>query len=203
MTIIDFKEIAQANKATGLQDEFELFCSDFLSYLGYTIVSGPDRGQDGGIDLLAEDTRTGVSGSSTFRWLVSCKHYAHSKNGKSVGVDDEVNISDRVKSNGCHGFIGIYSTIPSSGLTNKLQGLLDNSGIDYKIFNRGSIEDALSKKESGLNLAKRYFPISIKTWLESNTINDGKFIVYSNSESSTVRQKFYDEYIHRKRKEKN
>ena len=42
MTILDFKEIAQANKATGKQDEFEFFGRDFLEYLDYKIISGPD-----------------------------------------------------------------------------------------------------------------------------------------------------------------
>lgn len=33
MPILDFKEIPEAHKATGLQDTFELFARDFLSSL--------------------------------------------------------------------------------------------------------------------------------------------------------------------------
>jgi hypothetical protein len=52
MSALDFREIPQANAASGEQDEFELFARDFLAYLGYAIISEPDRGQDGGIPIL-------------------------------------------------------------------------------------------------------------------------------------------------------
>ena len=42
MTILDFKEIAQGNLMNGNQDEFELFCRDFLEFIGYHIISEPD-----------------------------------------------------------------------------------------------------------------------------------------------------------------
>jgi hypothetical protein len=39
---------------------------------------------------------------------VSCKHFAHA--GRSVGIDDEPSIIDRVRAHSCQGFLGIYST---------------------------------------------------------------------------------------------
>ena len=54
-------------------------------------------------------------------YLISCEHFAIS--GHSVGVDDEQNISDRVAMRGLSGFIGVYSTVPSQGLINCLEGL--------------------------------------------------------------------------------
>ena len=51
MPVLDFKEIPEAHKATGLQDTFELFSRDFLVFLGYKIISDPDRGADGGVDI--------------------------------------------------------------------------------------------------------------------------------------------------------
>lgn len=103
--VVDFKEIPQANVPNGEQDTFELFSRDFLEYLGFQIISNPDRGADGGNDLIVEETLNGVIGNEKRRFLVSCKHYAH--NGKSVGTEDETNISDRVKQHGCDGFIGV------------------------------------------------------------------------------------------------
>ena len=50
---IDFTEIAQANIANGDQDRFELFGREFLQEMGYRIEEHPDRGQDGGRDILA------------------------------------------------------------------------------------------------------------------------------------------------------
>ena len=52
--ILDFKEIPQANLGSGLQDTFELFARDFLSYLGYRIIQDPDRGADGKKDLIVD-----------------------------------------------------------------------------------------------------------------------------------------------------
>ena len=45
MPILNFKEIPEAHIATGMQDTFELFARDFLSFMGYKIVTDPDRGQ--------------------------------------------------------------------------------------------------------------------------------------------------------------
>ena len=82
----DFKEIPEANKGTGLQDTFELFTRDFLSFLGYRIVQDPDRGADGKKDLIVEEIIAGITREYTIRWLVSCKHFAHS--GNSVKDSD-------------------------------------------------------------------------------------------------------------------
>lgn len=119
MAILDFKEIPEANKATGIQDTFELFARDFFDYLPYKSIGEPDRGADAGKDILVEETRTGVGGETKIKWLISCKHKAHS--GKSVTPSDEGDIRDRVEANDCQGFIGFYSTLPSSGLNRKLQ----------------------------------------------------------------------------------
>ncbi|MBV5261496.1 restriction endonuclease [Synechococcus moorigangaii CMS01] len=119
--ILDFKEIAQANKASGKQDDWELFSRDFLEYLGYEILSDPDRGADGGIDIKVREDLSGIRSKSYIIWLVSCKHKANS--GQSVVPKDEINILERVASKGCSGFLGLYSTLASSGLTEILEGL--------------------------------------------------------------------------------
>jgi hypothetical protein len=51
MPVIDFKEIAVPTSG-GLRDQFELFAREFLDFLGFKIVVGPDRGPDGGRDLV-------------------------------------------------------------------------------------------------------------------------------------------------------
>ena len=48
MSAIDFKEMPEAHLGGGLQDTFELFARDFLSYLRYTVAEDPSRGADGG-----------------------------------------------------------------------------------------------------------------------------------------------------------
>ena len=100
MSAIDFKEIPEAHLGGGLQDTFELFARDFLSHLGYTVVEDPSRGADGGRDLVVIEHRSGVGGETTVRWLVSCKHKAHS--GSSVTPQDEANIRDRIEQLSLH-----------------------------------------------------------------------------------------------------
>jgi hypothetical protein len=142
--LIDFKEIPKANTGNGDQDTFELFARDFLKIIGYTVIEEPARGADGGKDLIVLEKRVGVGGESYVRWLVSCKHFAHNhkgKIGKSVTPNDEQNISDRVKSKNCDGFIGFYSTIPSEGLMNILKGL--SPKIGHQVFDWNKIESLI------------------------------------------------------------
>ncbi|MDD2540960.1 MAG: restriction endonuclease [Desulfuromonadaceae bacterium] len=164
MPILDFKEIPEAHIASGEQDRFELFARDFLEYLGYRIISSPDRGADGGKDIVVEEKRVGVGGENYVRWLVSCKHKAHS--GSSVKPTDESNIRDRVDANKCSGFIGFYSTLPSTGLAGIIAGISDK--IETQTFDKEKIEGNLLGSTKGFDLAKRYFPESIKKWQVEN-----------------------------------
>jgi hypothetical protein len=112
--ILNFKEIPQANLGNGQQDTFEFFSRDFLGIFGYEIIQNPDRWVDGKKDLIIHETRKGLTGETKIKWLVSCKHHAHS--GKSVSDMDEPNILDRITVHNCDGFIGFYSIIPSTSL---------------------------------------------------------------------------------------
>lgn len=156
MSLIDFKEIPQANSNDGKQDTFELFAREFLSALGFRIYIDPDRGQDGGRDLVVIEKRTGILNNSDIRWLVSCKHKAHSAN--SVLNSDEEDISDRVRSQRCHGFIGFYSTIISSPLNKKLEKL--RKDFEVQIFDHEKIERVLIHNEIMKSLIQRFFPKS-------------------------------------------
>lgn len=164
MAVLDFKEIPEAHIANGSQDSFELFARDFLSFVGYKIITDPDRGADGGVDLIVEEKRTGVGGETVIRWLVSCKHKAHS--GNSVKPTDDANIRDRVEAQNCQGFIGFYSTLASTGLSGNLQGM--QCKIEIQIFDHEKIEGMLLHSAKGLQLAERYFPISLDQWKTNN-----------------------------------
>jgi len=161
MAAIDFKEIPEAHLGGGLQDTFELFARDFLTHLGYVVTEDPSRGADGGKDLIVVERRSGVGGETSIRWLVSCKHKAHS--GSSVTPQDEANIRDRVEANHCNGFIGFYSTLPSSGLSDAIKGL--SAKAETQVFDREKIESYLLKSPDGVHLAKRYFAKSISAWI--------------------------------------
>src|SRR5260370_10788096 len=160
--LLDFKEIPEAHKGCGLQDTFELFCREFLELLGLKIVQEPGRGADAGRDIIASEARSGVVGGTDFKWLVSCKHKAHS--GTSVGETDEINISDRIKTSGCQGFLAVSSTLPSASLITRLDAL----GSEHSVLDREKIERNLLNKLGGLELAKRFFPLSVEKYVLSN-----------------------------------
>lgn len=154
MGVLDFKEIPQANIADGNQDSFELFAREFLNSIGFSIVENPDRGQDGGRDLIVLEKRNGIIGDSEVRWLVSCKHKAHS--GNAVLQSDEEDLYDRVQTHKCNGFMGIYSTVPSSSLHNKFEALKEK--CEVKIFDHEEIERVLLNNKSANKLIQRFFP---------------------------------------------
>lgn len=150
--MIDFTEIADDG------ERWEAFARDFLFETGFSIESPPARGADGGKDMLVVEPLTGPLGSYAMRWLVSCKHFATS--GKSVGLGDEADILDRVKRFQADGFLGVYSTVASSGLNEKLGALRSNRDIrDYRIFDGRLIENYCLKVGYS-RLLMRYFPRS-------------------------------------------
>jgi len=159
MSALDFKEIPVPTAGSG-RDQFEMFARDFLDMLGFRVVTGPDRGADGGRDLIVEEARTGITGDSKIRWLVSCKHKAHS--GASVNPDDESDIRDRLQTHDCQGFMGFYSTLPSSGLAQKLNA----QGLPYEVqvFDGARIESLLLKSPAGIALSRRYMSASTSNW---------------------------------------
>jgi hypothetical protein len=162
--ILDFTEIPPANGSNGLQDTFELFARDLLECIGYEIVDGPNRGADGKKDMIVKETRKGIGGHTSILWLVSCKHYA--KGGKSVTDLDESDIVDRVRKHNCDGFIGFYSTVPSTALSTKLSGL--KKEFESVIFDREKIEHKVTQSKAGRELAGRYFPKSFELYLNEN-----------------------------------
>jgi len=157
--MIDFKEIP-SNPKNGDPDTFEKFCSDFLKAIGYEILDIPSRGADGGIDLKVRDLRRKPDGSFRTKeiWLVSCKHYAHS--GNNVGLPDELSITDRIIQHGCTGFMGFYSTGPTTSLITRLKGLK----LPFIIYYDREIENEIVGFYSRENLFIRYFPESYQKW---------------------------------------
>jgi hypothetical protein len=151
--MINFAEIQNG-------ETWELFARDFLTELGFYIESTPDRGADAGKDFLVSEELKGNLGLYKFRWLVSCKHKGVS--GKSVTENDEQNILERVQSFNADGFLGIYSTVPSSGLNNRLLMLRDNLKIkDFRIFDYKLVENHLIRVGYS-RLLLRYLPESYK-----------------------------------------
>jgi hypothetical protein len=169
--IVNFADIPPSNKGGRYQDFFEQFACAFLEAKGFEIVQRPDRGPDGKKDLLIKEIQKGFSGTSETMWLVSCKHKAHSN--RSVTDTDEPDISDRVKKFDCDGFIGFYSTIASSGLSNKLQSLKNNSkSFKYIIYDNARISSELLTMNQSAAIIANFFPNSYDKYRQLNIKND-------------------------------
>lgn len=89
-------------------------------------------------------------------WLVSVKHKAHS--GDSVRLDDEPRIVERVERFRADGFIGFYSTLPSTGLENLLDGL--EHRFAHLIFDKASISQTLLTEPALDSVFQQYLPKS-------------------------------------------
>ncbi len=161
MSALNFKEIPEAHTGPD-RDRFEIFAREFFAAKKFRIVEHPDRGPDGGRDLILEEDRSGPGGTTIIRWLVSCKHKAHGTS--SVQPPDDSNIRDRLGTHGCQGFISFYSAVPSSGLANILNGLKPT--FEYLPFDPGSIERFLLDTPEGRSVAARFMPISFGEYME-------------------------------------
>lgn len=163
MAALNFMEISEAHGGA-MRDQFELFARELMLSEGFRIIDHPDRGADGGRDLIVEEDRSGPGGTNVVRWLVSCKHKAHS--GKSVSPAEEPNVRDRLGMHKCDGFIAFYSTLPSSGLAATLSGLRPD--FEYLQFDCEVLERKLLDSPRGRVLAVRYMPKSFSRWMQAS-----------------------------------
>ncbi len=160
MGFIDFKELPSAKGGSIEQDSWALFAWEFFTALGISVEEGPDRGPDSGRDLIITETRKGVLGSRHHKWLISCKHFAHSN--KSVSDRDEPDILGRVKKFKADGFIGFYSTIPSSELNRTLKS--HSSEIEVVIYDSALIERNPLSNPNLKGVFERFFPKSFREY---------------------------------------
>jgi hypothetical protein len=158
---LDFKEIPKAHEGPD-RDRFEIFAREFFAAKKFRVIENPDRGADGGRDLVLEEDRSGRGGTTTIRWLVSCKHKAHGKS--SVQPADDPLIRDRLGTHNCHGFISFYSAVPSSGMAAILNSLKPT--LEHLPFDPGSIERFLLDTPEGRSVAARFMPISFGQYME-------------------------------------
>lgn len=119
-------------------EEWENFAVEVLKHIGFEILTLPAYGVDGGRDFLVSQNEE--------KYIVSCKHYIDS--GRHVGVNDEINISDRLAQFNVKGFIGFYSTGITSSLQNRLDDICRNKNNSYIIFNCHTINYIVQKMDT-------------------------------------------------------
>lgn len=152
--MLDFKELPQDGTA------FEQLTRELL-FIDNLSPRWTGKGPDQGRDLIAEETATGPLGSFRRRWLIQCKHYAHSE--KSVGRDDLLSISDDCRQINADGYLLACSTQPTSGLVQKLQEIAaePTNRLITAVWDRIEIEKRLLQPR-GFALAHLFFPRSME-----------------------------------------
>ena len=147
--VIDFTEIANDHA-------FENFCMHLLQDMGLDIPVQPAIGADGGRDIVCEEPSQFASRG--YRWLVSCKHYAGSRN--SVGVNNDAAKPHKLAEHGCNGFMFFFSTGFTEGFRTSVEKVCEQIRSQNKIFNSYDIERILISSPKFYPLIRQYFPLS-------------------------------------------
>jgi len=185
--ILDFKDIPAGNTGGDGQDQFEFFARDFLKALGFKIIQHPSRGADRKKDIIVSGS---FEGTNDIWWLVSCKHNAHSKSYHAVNDTDESDITTRLKVHKCQGFIGVYSTITTSNLSNNLHDLRDD--FPSEVFDHRRIEDYIFEKVERHHLVWRYFENSYNKHKDKVVVKIDKM---KSTKSTNITNLTEDDYL--------
>ncbi len=119
-------------------------------------------GQDSGRDLILIEKSEGELAPFERKWLVSCKHNAHS--GKSVGHNDINGFTDACSAIGAEGFLLVCSTQPSSTVVKRLEETTAQGKIITKIWDSIEIEKRLTTPTT-LPLIYQFFIESAKNFV--------------------------------------
>ena len=148
--MIDFTELPE----DGVQFEQlirELFVSD-----GYE-THWTGVGQDQSRDLVVIEKLEGPISSYSRKWLIECKHKAHSN--RSVGLHDLNSITSACEAVGAEGFLLACSTQPSSSLVRHLKEIQQNNDLFTLYWDAIEIEKRLSKPNN-FHLVELFLPKS-------------------------------------------
>ena len=148
--MLDFKEIDKSG------DDFELLVREMLYNKGLEVYwSG--KGPDGGKDLLCIEKYKSNFKIFSRRWIVQCKHYAHSE--KAVGISELGSIENTCKANNADGYLLVCSTFPSSTVVDMLDKIEKNSNLNIAFWDCKTLERQLLVPENW-SLVNMFFPNS-------------------------------------------
>lgn len=153
--MIDFRELPEDGTA------FEQLVRELCLRSGLR-PQWSGKGSDQGRDIVITETINGPVAPFERRWLIQCKHNAHS--GKSVGRDDVGNIVDDCHQIAAEGYLLACTTQPSSALTTKLQELQGNKSLHLvtKVWDGVDIEKMIHEPRF-FSLGHLFFPRSFAT----------------------------------------
>lgn len=150
--MLDFKELAEDG------NDFEILVRELLYNRGLEVYwSG--KGADGGKDLLCIETHDSNFKNTSQRWLVQCKHKAHSE--KSVGKNDLDSIVDSCSEHDTTGYLLVCSTYPSSAVVKRMEEIQNKNGIITQFWDGRMLEKEILKPQNW-NIASMFFPKSMR-----------------------------------------
>lgn len=139
-------------------DDFELLVRELLYNKGLEVYwSG--KGPDGGRDLLCVEKYKSNFKNVRKRWLIQCKHNAHS--GNAVGINDLGSIGNACRQHNADGYILVCSTYPSSSVVTMLEALEQNEKIVTSFWDYQTLERQLLTP-ANWTLISRFFPESVQ-----------------------------------------
>lgn len=148
--MLDFKELPKDG------NDFELLIRELLFKMGYRVYwSG--KGPDGGKDLICIEEFDSNIMPSERKWLIQCKHTAHSE--KAVGIGDLDDIIDSCVQHDATAYLLVCSTYPSSTVVNRLEGITKSSKFEATYWDSVTLERMLKTPQTW-PIAQRFFPIS-------------------------------------------
>lgn len=152
--MLDFKELPKDGV------KFEQLIREIFVKEGYE-VHWTGVGPDNRKDLVIVEKLQGPLSYYKRRWLVSCKHKAHS--GKAVSVSDLTDISGDCAQVKAEGFILATSTYPSSSVVNRLDDTASHNALKCLIWDEIEIERRLLHPTT-FPLINTFFPESSKNY---------------------------------------
>jgi hypothetical protein len=150
--MLDFKELPDDGTL------FEQLIREMLIRLGFD-VHWTGVGPDGGRDLVATERAKGALAEFSRKWLVSCKHKAHSR--ASVVMDDIRDIGDSCRAIGAEGYLLACSTQPASSVVKRLEELNKAGGLLTVFWDGIELEKRLNVPDL-FPLIHQFFPKSSK-----------------------------------------
>lgn len=161
---MDFKELSKDG------NDFELLVRELLHNRGLEVYwSG--KGPDGGKDLICIEKYSSSFKNTSKKWLVQCKHNAHS--GNAVGKSELDSIIDSCGEHNATGYILVCSTYPSSAVVKRLNEIEKNGKISTCFWDSIKLEKEL-QKPSNWNIVNLFFPkYATQCGWHINTIEPG------------------------------
>src|ERR1051326_8757655 len=149
---LDFTELSEDGS------EFESMVQELLQHMGFH-AERTGVGPDYGVDIIAEETLLDRMGEKQVRrYVVQCKHYAHSK--KVVGLSHVTDILDTLIHYKANGYLLVTSTDITSSLRERILKIREaQPSYSLQVWDYKTLEQRLNNYPV---LVSKYFPLRFR-----------------------------------------